>query len=477
MANDLRGWLAEVDEMGELYRIDGADWNEEIGALSMLNGGKRNAPALLFDNIKGYPSGYRVLSCATATSSRIAHLLGLSKGLTDLELVAELRKKLPTWRAEADKFPPKDVQSGPVFENVHSGNDVDLLEFPAPKWHEDDGGRYLGTAHATITRDPDSGDVNLGLYRMMLHDRDKVALFARPGTHGNLHVEKWHARGKPCPIAVSLGHHPLLSRMASTSVQNEYNFGGAIRGEPIEVIREEITGLPVPASSEIVLAGWIYPGETKMEGPFGEWLGYYAAEAAPAPFMKVERVYHRNNPVLLGAPPARPRSESTHYRVLMGSAILHSWLEESGVPDVKSVWMSEAGVRMMIIVSIKQRYAGHAKQVGMLVAGSRHGDSGSNMTKYVIVVDDDIDPSNIQDVMWALCTRTDPEQDIDVIRRTWSSSLDPMIPRPANGFFNSRAIIDACKPFEWMEKFPKEIAISPELAAKVKERWSDLLNL
>ncbi|MBI2953385.1 MAG: UbiD family decarboxylase [Chloroflexi bacterium] len=477
MADDLRGWLAQMDEMGELRVVEGADWNLDIGAISMLNGGKANGPALLFDNIRGYPQGYRILTCAVSASSRIAHLLGLPQGLSDLELVGLLRRRLPKWRADAPKFSPREVQTGPILENVLSGDDVDLFEFPAPNWHEADGGRYIGTGHAVITMDPDGGQVNLGQYRVMLHDKNTVGLFARPGTHGRMHVERWHAQGRVCPVAVSLGHYPLITKIAGTSVDDEYSFIGAIREKPVDVIREEITGLPIPASSEIVLAGWIHPGERRLEGPFGEWLGYYAAEAAPAPVIRVERVYHRNDPVLIGAPPARNPSENTHWRVLMASAILHNWLEESGVPDVRGVWESDAGGRTMIIVSVKQRYAGHAKQVGLLIAGCRHGDSGSNMTKYVIVVDDDIDPTNVQDVMWALCTRTDPAQDIDIVRRTWSSSLDPMIPRPAKGFFNSRAIIDACKPFEWLDRFPKEIAIRPELAAQVRGKWGDGLGL
>ncbi|MBI4318658.1 MAG: UbiD family decarboxylase [Chloroflexi bacterium] len=477
MADDMHGWLGETDGFGDLSRIDGADWNLEIGAISSLNGRRTDGPALLFDNVKGYPAGYRVLTCSTATTNRIAHIFGLPRGLSDIEVVALLRRKLPKWNAEISKFAPVEVRTGPIMENVHSGADVDLFEFPAPMWHELDGGRFIGTGDAVITMDPDSGKINLGTYRIQLHDRNTVGLNIRMGGDGRIHYEKWHSRGKPCPVAISLGHHPLIQRIAATSVPDEYGFIGAVRERPVEVIREEVTGLPIPAHSEIVIAGWCPPGETRPEGIFGEWLGYYAGEVAPRPIVKIERVYHRNNPILLGAPPERPRSENTHCRALMGAAILHNWLEESGIPDVKGVWLSDFGVRTFIVISIKQRYDGHAKQVAMLAAGARHGDSGSNMTRYVVVVDDDIDPSNIQDVLWAMCTRSEPVEDIDIVRRTWSTWLDPRIRKPAEAVYNSRAIIDACKPFEWKDEFPKEIAVSRELAAIIKQKWGASLGL
>ncbi|MBI4318001.1 MAG: UbiD family decarboxylase [Chloroflexi bacterium] len=477
MADDLRGWLAEMEEFGELAKIQGADWNLEIGATSSLNGKRTDCPALLFENIKGYSPSYRIATCTTATSSRIAHIFGLPRHATDMELVTLLRQKLPKWNAEAARYAPLDVKSGPILENVHTGDDVDLFEFPVPQYHERDGGRYIGTGDAVITMDPDTGEINLGTYRVQVHDRNTVGLFIKPGSHGRIHIEKWHAMGKPCPVAISVGHHPLVHRIAATSVDNEYGFMGAIREKPVDVVREEVTGLPMPAQSEIVIAGWCPPGEKRPEGTFGEWMGYYAGEAATAPIVRIERVYHRHDPILVGAPPARPRSENTHCRALMGAAILHNWLEESGIPDVKGVWLSDFGVRLFTVVSIKQRYDGHAKQVALLVAGSRHGDSGSNMMRYVVVVDDDIDPSNIQDVLWAMCTRCEPVEDIDVVRRTWSASLDPMIRKPAKALYNSKAIIDACKPFEWKDEFPKEITVSPDLAARVKEMWGKQVGL
>ncbi len=476
LTTDLREWLDKVDEMGELKRIEGADWDLEIGCITAMGWGKTTTPALLFDNIKGYPTGDRVVTNFLSSPNRVALTLGLPSDCSLKEHVEILRQKLPQWEAGSHDFPPKVVTSGHILENVRSGDEVDLLQFPVPKCHEHDGGRYIGTGDAVITRDPDTGEVNLGTYRIMVHDAQTVGFYISPGKHGRIHYEKYHAMGKPCPVALSIGHHPLIFGVAGTETSGpEYNFAGAIRGQPVEVIEEEITGLPIPADSELVIVGWCPPGKTRVEGPFGEWTGYYASKERPTPVLEVERIYHRNNPIILGCPPGRPPTSNAYFRALIRSAMLYNFLVNSGIPDIRGVWLSPEGVsRLLLVISIKQRYAGHAKQAAIFASQSR---IGAYMGRYVIVVDEDIDPTNIQDVLWALFTRSDPEKDIDIIRRAWASSLDPTIRKPTKAYFNSRAIIDACKPYEWIDEFPETIAISPELAERVKQKWGSTLEL
>ncbi len=475
MGDDLRKWMDKVAQMGQLKVIQQADWDLEIGCLTALNWKKNDGPALLFDNIKGYPAGYRVLTSSTSNCSRVALTLGIPTDLPPLEMSRVLRQKLRDWQSQIEMFPPEPVKTGPVLENVQAGNDVDLFQLPAPKWHEQDGGRYIGTADAVVTRDPDTGELNVGTYRVMVSDKKTVCLHMSPGKHGRLHLEKYHAKGEPCPVAISIGHHPLIFRIACIEVPtgSEYSFMGAVRQEPIKVIREEITGLPIPADSEIVIVGWCAPGETRAEGPFGEWTGYYASKQRPEPAIDVVRLYHRNNPIILGSQPGKGPNDSSFFITLVRSALLHNELEGAGVPDVKSVWCAEVGLQLWIIISIKQRYAGHAKQAALLACQLRTG--GAYMGRYVIVVDDDIDVTNMQDVLWALCTRSDPEKDIDIIRKAWSSPLDPTIRKPADDFSNSRAIIDACKPYAWIDEFPQTIEFNPELVDRVKRKWPDLL--
>ena len=476
MADDLRAWLSKVEAKGELKRVDGADWNIEIGTISVLHSKSEPCSALLFDNIKGYPAGHRVLTCSVTNLRRLQLMLNFPETESGMEVVKTMREKLALWESTLDRFPCQVVKDGPILQNVRSGKDVDLFELPIPKWHEEDGGRYIGTGDAIITRDPESGEVNLGTYRVVVHDEKTTGLYISPGKHGRIHYEKYHALGKPCPVAMSFGHHPAFNRVGGMEVPpgSEYNFIGAIQGEPVKVIREEITGLLIPADSEIVVVGWVPPGKTRVEGPFGEWTGYYASKEREAPIVEVERIYFRNQPIILGAPPMRPPSDGSLFQVIKGSAVLWNALVKSNVPDVRGVWMSEVGLQQFVVVSIKQRYPGHVTQTGMLTCQNRpaayHG-------RYVVVVDEDIDPSNIEHVMWALATRTDPEKDIDIVRKAWSTPLDTMIRKPTNAYFSSRGVIDACKPWDWINEFPHDIRTSDEWATKVKDKWGSVLNL
>ncbi|MBI2304084.1 MAG: UbiD family decarboxylase [Chloroflexi bacterium] len=473
---DLREWLIAVNELGELRQVEGAHWRLEMGTITELSGKRKKAPALLFDHIPDYPPGFRLLSGALLTAPRLAVTLGLPVTPSDRELVSAL-EGLPTqWETRAKDFPPVTTSHSPVKDNVLRDSQVDLLRFPAPLWHEDDGGRYIGTGSAVITQDPDTGQINLGTYRIMIHNQNTAGLYVSPGKHGRIHYEKYHAQGKPCPVAVSLGHDPLLLVAAGLEVPpgiSEYQYAGAIKGAPLRVVPGEVTGLPIPADAELVIEGWCPPGQSLPEGPFGEWTGYYASGQRPAPVIQVEAIYYRNDPIILGCPPNRPPHDYTYMRTVLRSAMLKEALAKAGVPDVRGVWAHEAGgSRLILVVAIKQRYPGHARQAGF-VASQCH--VGAYLGRYVIVVDDDIDPSNTNDVLWALATRSDPEKDIDIIRRTWSSALDPMIKTGVSAFFNSRAIIDACRPFEWLAEFPKVSQSSPELAQKVAQKWRELL--
>ncbi len=473
--DDLRTWLAEVAELGELKKIDGADWNLEIGAAAMLSWSNPNRPALIFDRIKGYPEGYRVLTGSTSTPSRMAATFHLPRVSTSRELVNLFEKKFHDWIGDHQKFPPKIVKTGPALENIQDGDRVNLLQFPVPQWHEEDGGRFIGTGDSVITRDPDTGELNMGTYRMQLHDQRTAGIMLVPGHHGRIHMEKYFARKQPCPMIVSVGHHPLIFRISCLELPPGAEMGtiGAIQGKPMELVIDEVTGLPFPAGSEIVMAGFLRPGNTRPEGPFGEWTGYYVSKPEPAPVLDVKRVYYRNNPIIVGSPPGRSPSDSSYFLSVMRSSLLQKFLADAGVPDVQAAWVSEEGGTQLIIVSIKQRYAGHAKQAAILTSQS---PIGTNLGRYVIVVDEDIEPSNLQEVLWAMCTRSDPEKDIDILRRTRSNRLDPVLKRPIKGMFNSVAIIDACKPFEWKDDFPKEISISPELVARVQQKFGDALR-
>ncbi len=471
---DLRDLLSRFDALGELERITGADWNLEMGALAELVAGRDpgRSPALLFDEIPGYAKGFRVLSGAANSFRRLATVLGLPEPRNEIDLVRSVRERLTR---SFQLIPPVEVDDGPILENVIEAGNVDLLKFPVPKVHELDGGRYIGTDDAVVMRDPDSGWVNLGTYRVQVHDRNTAGIWISPGKHGRFIREKYFARGEPCPVLILCGQDPLLFLAGHQEVAqgvSEYDYAGGHRGRPFEVIRSRAHGLPMPAQAEIVLEGAISPNETRREGPFGEFMGYYASGASEQPIVRIERIYHRDDPILTLAVPSRPPENFTFARAAIKSAMIWEEVEKAGLPGVAGVWCHEAGAgRLFNVIALKQMYPGHAKQAGLLAAGCR---SGSYAGRWVIVVDEDIDPSNIFDVVWAMSTRCDPPEDVDFVRRAWSTPLDPMLREPP--WENNRAIVNACRPWGWKDEFPTVAEASPELKRKVMEKWPRLFK-
>ena len=471
---DLRDLLAMFDRMGELEKIDGADWNLEIGAVSETVAARNpgRAPALLFDNIPGYPEGFRILSGGANAFKRLAVVLGLPEPRHELDLVRSYRERM---RQDFEIIPPVEVATGPILENVLRGDDIDVLKFPVPWVHEHDGGRYIGTDDLVIMRDPDTGWVNSATYRVMVHDANTVGVWMSPGKHGRFIREKYFDKGEPCPVLICCGQDPLLFLTAHQEIDigvNELAYAGGLRGRPIPVVKSEIHGLPMPAHAEVVIEGVMMPGETREEGPFGEFMGYYASTASEQPVVRVERVYHRNDPILTLAVPSRPPENFTFARATVKSAMIWEEVEKAGLPGVAGVWCHEAGAgRLFNVIAIKQMYPGHASQAAMLAANCHAGNYAG---RWVVVVDDDIDPSNMFDVVWAMSTRCDPPEDIQYIKRAWSTPLDPLLRAPP--YHNNRAIVDACRPYAWKDDFPKVAEASPELKDQVRTKWPHLYD-
>ncbi len=471
---DLRDLIERFEGMGELKRIDGADSHLELSALAeVLTVRYPGAePALLFDNIKGFKPGFRVMSGASNSFKRLAVVLGVPVPDQRLDIVKTYKARL---KKEFKMIPPRVLPSGPVFENVLREGQIDLTQFPSPFVHEHDGGRYIGTEDLVVMRDPDSGWINVGTYRIQVHGPDEVGVWISPGKHGRMIREKYFARGKPCPVLISCGQDPLLFLSSNAEMGygiSEYDYMGGQRGRPVDVVLSELHQLPMPARSELVLEGEMYGDRTKLEGPFGEFMGYYASEASQQPIIKIRRVYHRDNPIMTLAIPSRPPSNFTVARGVVKSAMIWDEVEKAGLAGVQGVWNHEAGAgRLFNVISIRQMYPGHAKQAAMLAANCQ---SGAYAGRWVVVVDEDIDPSDIHAVIWAMSTRCDPPNDIDYIRGHWSTPLDPML-RTAP-YENNRAIVNACKPWGWKDEFPQTAEASPELRRHVMERWPELFS-
>jgi len=471
---DLRQWLEIVDSLGELKKLHGAHWKLEIGTLAELIARERQGtiPALLFDRIPEYPTDSRILFGQYCSFRRLALTLGLPLESTGLDLVDQFRKKLSALKP----IPPRIVKTGPVLENRLAGDDIDLYKFPVPFIHELDGGRFIGTACAAITRDPDEDWTNLGTYRAMVHDSNSMGLMTSSvSKHARVHMEKYFRQGKPCPVVVTVGQDPLLLLGAGSPLEfgsSEFDYCGGLRGKAFDVVLGEVTGLPFPAHAEIAIEGFMHPGEVRREGPFGEWLGYYGSEMDNTPVVRVERIYHRNDPILCCARPGRPPTDYSLANCVIIAAHIWDHVEKAGLPNVKGVWCLEPGVgRLFNVISIKQAYPGHARQA-LYLASQVLG--GAYIGRFVVVVDDDIDPTSIFDVLWAMATRCDPEKSIEIIRRCWSGALDVAIPQENRGL-NSRALIDACKPYERRSEFPPIAESSEELKNEVREKWRGVI--
>jgi UbiD family decarboxylase len=471
MYRDLRGFIAEVEKLGALRHVAGANPHVELGGITEVAAGLPECPALLFDNIKGYPAGVRVFTNATTTPQRAALALGIDPKLRPLDALKAWMAKRQTLKTHK----PVAVKEAPFLEHSMRGDKVDLGTLPAPTWHSKDGGPYIGSASIVVMRDPDSGWINASIYRVQVHTRNKVTVqFDHQGRHGAIIAKKYWDQGKACPLAVVTGEDPALFIAGFEYLpegQSEYDFAGAIKNAPIEVIAGPVTGLPLPAQAEIILEGELKPPstETLLEGPFGEFTGYYAADKRPCPVMEVTAIHHRNDPILLGSPPMKP--PRFHFGLPFRAASIWSQLEMAGVTDVVGVWQHVA--QLMTVVAIKQRYAGHAKRAALIAAAN------SYMGRLVVVVDDDVDPSDLNDVMWAITTRCEPSEQIDIVREAWSSALDPRIPAEdkARGVTShSKAIVDACRPFGWIDKFPPTSAISQAEARAIEEKWGAVLR-
>src|SRR6266536_727160 len=274
---DFRGFIEEAKKISEWRLIEGADWDNEIGALIESTAELDSRPMLLFDKIKGYPAGFRLVSLAFANYKRTALAFGISPEKSKLEVVRLLARKMKSGKA----IPPVEVKCAPLMENVMEGDAIDLFKFPAPRFHDGDGGRYIGTGNCLINADPESGFINAGTYRMQLHDRDLLGLWMSPGQHGRLICAKYWEQGKSCPVVVAFSPDPLLFTLAHTKVawgNSELDYAGGLLGRPLEIIRGPLTGLPIPAGSEIVIEGEVPPPkiDSRAEGPFGEWPGYYS---------------------------------------------------------------------------------------------------------------------------------------------------------------------------------------------------------
>ena len=473
--SDLREFISAADTGGEIAVVSGAHWDKEMGAVTevLYRQKVEKSPMLVFDNVPGYPADFRCTYGMFGSPLRLALALGMKPETAQsrTQMLDDFRKVIKRGLVGIE---PKIVTAGPVLANVVSGDDIDLSMFPVPIHHELDGGRYIGTACGVVTRDPDTGRINVGTYRVEVTGKDTCASYISNGKQGRIQRDKYLSAGKPCPVVIIVGIDPITYLAAGYTLADsmpEYDWCGGVLGRPHELIEGELTGLPFPARAEVVLEGEIQPDQRVAEGPFGEWHGYYAGDVQDEPVIKINRIYYRNSPILTCAASQKPPHAHLFERCFLRSAALLDSLEGAGIPDVVSAWTHEAGSgRTFVAVSVKQRYFGHSQQVGLVAS---QVNPVGYVGRWIVVVDDDIDPSNIHDVIWAMGTRCDPKTMTTVLDRCWSSRLDTMV-TDYSKLYNSRMVIDACRPYERRDSFPTVAQTSPELAAQVRAKYPEL---
>ena len=469
----LRDWIEKVDGLGELLRVNGADWDAEMGSITqmMTEKSRGDAPAILFDEVPGYPKGFRTLYGEFSSVRRVAMTLGLP---VEYERKCDIVQRYFERMQSMELIPPRIVETGAVMENVQTGDDIDVLKFPVPRHHEQDKARYIGTANCVITKDPDNGKYNVGTYRNQVYDAKTIGCQITEGKHGRIHRDKYFARGEECKFVILVGQDPLLYMLSASPLPEgvcELDFAGGLKGKPIDCIKGPYTGFPIPADCEIAIEAEAVPGNVKPEGPFGEWMGYYSDDAQPRPYLNIKTILHRNDPIICCAPQHKPVDETGLLKGIAGSAQIWRALDACGLPDILGVWNHEGGpATRFTVVQIKQRYPGHARNV-LHVASSCQG--GAYAGKWTVVVDDDIDAGDLDQVLWAMSTRFDPVTDIDIIQKAWASKRDPLwLP----GNFNNRVLIDACIPYDMKLKgtFPPVVDVSAELRAKLRTKFPQI---
>ncbi|MEC3841978.1 phenolic acid decarboxylase BsdC [Bacillus amyloliquefaciens] len=437
---DFREFLAALEKEGQLLTV-----NEEVKPEPDLGAAARAAsnlgdksPALLFNNIYGQHHAQVALNVIGSWPNH-ALMLGMPKDTPVKEQFFEFAKRY-------DSFPVsvKREETAPFHENEIT-EDINLFDIlPLFRINQGDGGYYLDKA-CVISRDledPDNfGKQNVGIYRMQVKGKDRLGIQPVPQHDIAIHLRQAEERGVNLPVTIALGCEPVITTAASTPLlydQSEYEMAGAIQGEPYRIVKSKLSDLDIPWGAEVVLEGEILAGEREYEGPFGEFTGHYSGGRS-MPVIKIKRVYHRNNPIFEHLYLGMPWTECDYMIGINTCVPLYQQLKEAYPNEIVAVnAMYTHG--LIAIISTKTRYGGFAKAVGMRALTTPHG---LGYCKMVIVVDEDVDPFNLPQVMWALSTKMHPKHDAVIIP---DLSVLPLDPGSDPAGMTHKMILDATTP-------------------------------
>jgi len=483
---DLRDFISQLEKKGELKRIS-VEVDPYLEMTEICDRTLRaSGPALLFENVKN--SNVPVLANLFGTPKRVA--MGMGEESVDAlheigQLLAFLKEpeppkgmkdaweKLPIFK-QVLNMAPKVVNKANCQKNIIEKDDIDLASIPVQTcWPED--AAPLITWGLVITKGPNKDRQNLGIYRQQVIGKNRVIMRWLSHRGGALDLKEWQQQhpGEPFPVAVALGADPATILGAVTPVPDslsEYAFAGLLRGSKTEVTQCKLSDLQVPASAEYVLEGFIYPDDFAAEGPYGDHTGYYN-EVENFPVFSIEKITHRNEPVYHTTYTGRPPDEPA----ILGLALNEVFVPilKKQFPEIIDFYLPPEGCSYrMAVVSMKKQYPGHAKRVMMGVWSFLRQFM---YTKFVIVVDDDINTRDWNDVIWAMTTRMDPSRDTTVIENTPIDYLD--FASPVSGL-GSKMGFDATNklPGETDREWGKPIVMQDDIKKKVDDKW-DQLNI
>ncbi|MDG6933938.1 MAG: menaquinone biosynthesis decarboxylase [Nitrososphaerota archaeon] len=473
----LRDFLATLENKGELVHVKAQVSAEleiaEILRRVMTNGG----PALLFDNVQGYNMPVAANLFGSENRMKLAlevdDFTKLGTRVTDLlstpipSGMLDRIKSLPRL-AELTGYAPKMEKKGPVSEVIETANPK-LNFLPALKSWPNDAGPFI-TFGMVVTKNPETGTRNLGVYRMQVYDEKTAGMHWQIHKRGALHYKMLAEKGRKIEAAVVIGSDPgtIYSSVAPVPEGlDKFLYAGMVRGRGVPLIKCNTVDLEVPSNAEIVLEGYVDPSDIRTEGPFGDHTGYYT-EPAPYPTFHLTGVMRRSDPIYLATIVGKPVLEDAYIGKAVEKAFLP--LMKFLQPEIVDVNFPSSGwFQGIAIVSIKKRYPGQAKKVMMGLWGTGQ----LSLTKILVVVDSDVNVHSLDDVIWAVTTRADPARDILLIPNVPTDTLDPASPLQDLG---SKMGIDATLkgPEEGHTRRSLELILPDEKTkALVTNRWSE----
>ncbi len=454
MFNSLRDFMKTLESEHELVKVsDEVQPEPDIGAAGKAIC-ETQGPAVLFEKVRGFE--IPLVVGVHGSWDRASLALNLPKG-------SGLEAQMEIWNQAFQKYPvaAKVVSDGVCKENIVAGDRVNLLSLPVPRLNANDGSFYISKG-AMITRDPDSDWLNVGLYRIMLLDKARGAIFLQPGSHAALHYKRCEDRNQPLEFAVALGNEPVLPMIAGARIPvmwNEFDYAGAVRGCPEELVPAEKMNVDVPANAEIILEGRILPHTRVLEGPFGEYTGAYSGYLL-TPVVEIDTITHRDAPIFEHLYIGRPNTEPHYMTITCKLAGAFQELKRLFPNITKAAF--QGPYLMNLVVQGRWSRSAEPKQV----IHAWFGGIWRHAAKMITIVDEDVDPWNPFDVLWAIATRVQADKDLMIIPNS-ETFLDPSQDPPG---VTCKLGIDATKPIGHHAQYIEE----PENTEYWKTRITDL---